>query len=200
MFGKDLVVMVDFDESKALEELVLAFIPIWVRVSRLPFGMVNKVVGEAIGGEMGEFLEMDKGEDGSAVGRFLRIKIRFDIHEPLMRGVSVHVEEGELLPLWCPVMYEYLPDFCFTCGIIGHIDRVCEKKLEKREIQQFSKSLRFIPEKRRTEEGRGIKLFGGQVVVEVGAAGVQEVEVGCLVQVAMLLLGERQMGRGAKRC
>jgi hypothetical protein len=30
MFGKDLVVMVDFDESKALEELVLAFIPIWV--------------------------------------------------------------------------------------------------------------------------------------------------------------------------
>jgi hypothetical protein len=150
MFGKDLVVMVDFDESKALEELVLAFIPIWVRVSRLPFGMVNKVVGEAIGGEMGEFLEMDKGEDGSAVGRFLRIKIRFDIHEPLMRGVSVHVEEGELLPLWCPVMYEYLPDFYFTCWIIGHIDGACEKKLEKGEIQQFSKSLHFIPEKRRT--------------------------------------------------
>jgi hypothetical protein len=129
------------------------------------------------------------------------IKIRLDIRKPLMRGVSVHVEkEGELQPLWCLVMYEYLPDFCFTCGIIGHIDRVCEKKLEKGEIQQFSKSLRFIPEKRRTEEGRGIKLFGGQVVVEVGAAGVQEVEVGCLVQVAMLLLGERQMGRGAKRC
>jgi hypothetical protein len=117
-------------------------------------------VGEAIGGEMGEFLEMDKGEDGSAVGRFLRIKIRLDIRKPLMRGVSVHVEkEGELQPLWCPVMYEYLPDFCFTCGIIGHIDRVCEKKLEKGEIQQFSKSLRFIPEKRRTEEGRGDKTF-----------------------------------------
>jgi hypothetical protein len=86
MFGKDLPVMVDFDESKTLEELIFAFIPIWVRVSKLPFRMMNKVAGEVIGGEIGEFMEMDKEEDGSAVGRFLRIKIRLDIRKPLLRG------------------------------------------------------------------------------------------------------------------
>lgn len=75
MFGKDLVIMVEFDESKTLEDMCFVFIPIWVRVSKLPFGVMNKVVGEAIGGEMGEFMEMDKEEDGSAVGRYLRIKI-----------------------------------------------------------------------------------------------------------------------------
>jgi hypothetical protein len=54
MFGKDLVVMVDYNAEKTLEELVFAFIPIWVRVSKMPFGMMNKATGEAIGREMGE--------------------------------------------------------------------------------------------------------------------------------------------------
>jgi hypothetical protein len=53
MFGKDLVVMVEYDETKILEEICFAFIPIWVRIFRLPFGMMNKAVGEAIGGRWG---------------------------------------------------------------------------------------------------------------------------------------------------
>ena len=32
-------------------------------------GMMNKVVGEAIGDEIGEFMEMERDEDDSAVGR-----------------------------------------------------------------------------------------------------------------------------------
>jgi hypothetical protein len=95
MFGKDLVVMADFDESKALDESEFIYIPIWVRISKLPFGMMNKAVGEAIGGEIGEFVEMEKEEDGSAVGRFLRIKIWMDIRKPLMRGVMVQAEGKE---------------------------------------------------------------------------------------------------------
>jgi hypothetical protein len=47
---------------------------------------------------------------------------------------------------WCPLVYEYLPDFCYTCGLIGHTDRICEVQLEKGVVQQFSKALRFIPE------------------------------------------------------
>jgi hypothetical protein len=46
--------MVDYNAEKTLEELVFAFIPIWVRVSKMPFGMMNKATGEAIGREMGE--------------------------------------------------------------------------------------------------------------------------------------------------
>lgn len=108
-------------------------------------------------GEMGEFMEMDKEDDGSAIGRFLRIKIRLDIRKPLMRGVMIQTErkDGEVHPLWCPVVYEFLPDFCYTCGLIGHIDRVCTKKLQKDEVQQYSKALRFIPERRRLEDGGG---------------------------------------------
>jgi hypothetical protein len=143
MFGKDLVVMADFDESKSIEELEFIYIPVWVRVSKLPLGMMNKAVGEAIGGEMGEFVEMEKEEDVSAVGRFLRVKIRWDIRKPLMRGVMVQAEgkEGKPRPLWCPVAYEYLPDFCYTCGLIGHIDKECSRELKKGDVQQYNKAL-----------------------------------------------------------
>ena len=80
MFGRDLVVLVDYDETKLVEELEFAFIPIWVRVSKVPLGMMNRAVGEAIGGQIGEFMEMERDDDDdSAVGRFLRIKIKLDI-------------------------------------------------------------------------------------------------------------------------
>ncbi|CAO2188550.1 unnamed protein product [Urochloa humidicola] len=160
MFGKDLVIMVDYDEKKSIEEMEFVFIPIWVRVFKLSFGLMHKATGEAIGEEIGEFVEMDKEEDGTAVGRYLRIKVRLDIRKPLMRGVTVvgEDEKGREKPLWCPLVYEFLPDFCYTCGIIGHIDKQCSIKLKKGEVQQFNKSLRFIPERRRVEDGGGERL------------------------------------------
>lgn len=106
--------MIDYDERKTIEEMVFAFIPIWVRVFKLPMGMMNKMTGEAIGRELGKFMEMDREEDGTAVGRFLRIKVRLDIRKPLMHGVTVVAgkEEGEDKPLWCPLVYQFLPVFC----------------------------------------------------------------------------------------
>jgi hypothetical protein len=173
MFGKDLVVMADFDESKSLEELEFIYIPIWLRISKLPFSMMNKTVGEAIGEEMGVFMEMDKEDDGTAVGRFLRIKIRMDIRRPLRRGVLVQVEweKGEPRPLWCPVVYEYLPDFCYTCGLIGHIDKACATKLQKGEVQLYSKDLRFIPERRRSEDGEGERGWQSRTSWRQGGSG-----------------------------
>jgi hypothetical protein len=46
-----------------------------------------------------------------------------------MLGVMLCVGKEEKL-LWCPVVYEFLPDFCYTCGIIGHIDNVTYQKFD----------------------------------------------------------------------
>lgn len=145
MFRKDLLIMVDYDETKTIDEMELAFIPIWVRVTKLPFGMMNKATGEVIEEEMGQYMAMDMDEDGTVVGRFLRIKVRLDVRKPLMRGVTVFVGELEK-PVWCPVKYEFLPDSCYTCGQIIHADKLCSMASEKGVVQQYSKKLRCFPE------------------------------------------------------
>jgi hypothetical protein len=144
MLSNDLLVMAEFDGSKTLEEINFFFIPIWVRITKLPLRSMSKEAGELIGDEIGEFIEADVGDDGMATGSVLRVKIKLDIRKPLMCGVTVQAEEGGP-DRWCPVMYEYLPDFCYVCGIIGHMEKACSIKLKKGEVPQFGKELRFRP-------------------------------------------------------
>ena len=66
-------------------------------------------------------------------GAFLRVCIRLDIRQPLMRGVSVQGVDGAP-DRWCPLVYEYLPDFCYVCGIIGHTEKACSIRLKEGEV------------------------------------------------------------------
>ncbi|KAF0919235.1 hypothetical protein E2562_029006 [Oryza meyeriana var. granulata] len=85
MAGHSLLVMVAYDGKQTLESMDFNFIPIWIHVSSVPMGMMNKVVAEMIGNEVGSYLDVDVEENGSAVGRYLRIKVRIDIRLPIMR-------------------------------------------------------------------------------------------------------------------
>ncbi|KAM0921696.1 hypothetical protein ACQ4PT_006648 [Festuca glaucescens] len=132
--NNDLIVMVDFDPDKGLDDYVFDTIPIWIRVLKLPLGWMNRETGLEIGDTVGEGIDVEVGEDGAAVGGFLRLKARIKITEPLMRGFTVTLGESNKTK-WCPFEYEYLPEFCYTCGIIGHDDKSCAIKLGKGEKQ-----------------------------------------------------------------
>jgi hypothetical protein len=153
--NNDLIVMVEFDPMKTLEEHMFDTIPIWIRVFKLPLGMMNRSTGEMIGNRVGESMGVDVDDDDMAVGEYLRTQVRLNIKSPLMRGTVITVGEEER-EIWCPFQYEYLPEFCFTCGIIGHDARGCSIKIKKGEKQQFGLWLRaYIPKKTtRNEKGR----------------------------------------------
>ena len=123
MLNNDLVVVVDFDPNKALEEYVFNKVPIWMRVLKLPLGRMDRATGEMIGEKVGDLVEVEVGEDGLAVGESLRIKVKLDITKSLMRGTVVQVEDDDRVR-WCPFQYEHLPEFCYICGIIGHDDKI----------------------------------------------------------------------------
>jgi hypothetical protein len=105
---------------------------------------MNRVAAKAIGDDVGEFMEVDADGGDSAVGRALRIKIRLDVRKSLRRCILVDLgaNKGER---WCPITYEHLLDFCYVCGLIGHVDRACSKKLGKNEPAPCSRELRYIP-------------------------------------------------------
>ncbi len=63
---------------------------------------MNRMVGEALGGEIGEVMEVDLEDSDPMSSRFLRVKIQLDIRKPLMRSVTVLVGKKEE-ERWCPI-------------------------------------------------------------------------------------------------
>lgn len=77
-----------------------------------------------------------------------------DITKPLMRGIKLTVEdEGREKGTWCPFEYEFLPDICYICGIIGHVAKVCEDGREKGVAKQYNAKLRYVLEKKKSFDG-----------------------------------------------
>ena len=103
-----------------------------MRVERLPLGLMNRVAARAIGDDVGEFMEVDADGSDLVAGRDLRLKVWMDNRKPLRRGIlaDLGLVKGDR---WCPINYEHLPDFCYICGLIGHVDHACLKKLGKGE-------------------------------------------------------------------
>jgi hypothetical protein len=109
---------------------------------------------------VGEGVDVDVGDDGTAVGEYLRVKTQINITKPLMRGFMRPGKESDS-QIWCPFEYEFLPEFCYICGIIGHDYDGCSITLAKGERRQYGGWLRaFIPkrsthvEQQRWNEGR----------------------------------------------
>lgn len=183
MFRGDALVLEEFDPRKTLEEYEFATMPVWVRVSGLPLGMLNESAGEKIGDEVGEFMEAEVVVDAVTRCRILRVKIRINIREPLWRGITIHDEERQRMESgndqgkgqlkkkeneegrWCPFAYEFIPDFCYTCGVIGHTDKACLTKLKRGEVQQWGPWLSWKPTKRvdwGSDSSSGSKWKGGR--------------------------------------
>ncbi|KAM1093780.1 hypothetical protein ACFX2B_008747 [Malus domestica] len=85
---------------------------------------MTQAVAESIGGLIGTVRMVDKTGSRDCVGRFLRVKIRLNVREPLMRGTFVDFpDEGKI---WVAFQYESLPNYCLICGLLGHPTRVCK--------------------------------------------------------------------------
>jgi hypothetical protein len=63
-----LLVMVPYNGKKALEAIEFSHVPIWIWVSRLLMGMMNREVAEILGNEVGEYMDVDVEENGTTVG------------------------------------------------------------------------------------------------------------------------------------
>jgi hypothetical protein len=106
---------------------------------------MNKATAEMIGEKVGEWIEADVGEDDFAAGEYLRIKVRINIMKPLMRGMMIQLgEEGR--NKWCPFRYEFLSEFCYNCGIIGHDEKSCLRPINRAVVTDGSGAMKAAVE------------------------------------------------------
>ncbi|BFG25670.1 hypothetical protein CerSpe_119440 [Prunus speciosa] len=85
-------------------------------------------VATTIASMVGEVIWVDNRDMQDCVGRFIRVRVRFDVSLPLMRRSPVTFPEvGEK---FVEFRYEYLPEYCFSCSCLGHATQECVKKHE----------------------------------------------------------------------
>ncbi|CAN0857900.1 hypothetical protein LINGRAHAP2_LOCUS6981 [Linum grandiflorum] len=53
----------------------------------------------------------------------MRLRAQVDVLKPLKKQKKIRKPDGEWVV--SELKYEKLPTFCFTCGRMGHVDRLC---------------------------------------------------------------------------
>ncbi|PON92154.1 Zinc knuckle CX2CX4HX4C [Trema orientale] len=94
----------------------------------LPLQGMSKAVAKLLGNQAGRFVEVEKDDNGSCLGRFLNVRVIVDINKPLRRGAKVRIGSGGHT-IWVDFRYVRLPDFCFWCGKIGHTMADCFEEI-----------------------------------------------------------------------
>lgn len=99
------------------------FINIWIQLHNLPVGYMLETVGRQLGNFFGEFLEYDAKNSTSIWRDCMRFRIRLDVRKPIKRKKKIVKKDGSEFIVLCK--YERLGEFCFTCGMVNHTDRIC---------------------------------------------------------------------------
>ncbi|KAL2927420.1 hypothetical protein RDABS01_034070, partial [Bienertia sinuspersici] len=114
------------ETTKGLEQLKdLAFdtVDLWVKIYSIPFLKRIRSIASIIGNKIGHFLEYDD-SDTSRWAKYMRIRVRINVHNPLPRGTTMKMGGKRL---WLDFRIERLPGFCYTCSCLGHGLRQCDE-------------------------------------------------------------------------
>ncbi|CAB4286333.1 unnamed protein product [Prunus armeniaca] len=98
----------------------------WVQLHGIsPLNMTGAAM-KKIGGLLGSILEVDQVDGEDCVWCFARVRVMMDIEQLFKRGAFVEFpKEGSK---WINFCYEYILEYCFFCGCLGHLSRTCVEK------------------------------------------------------------------------
>lgn len=103
--------------------LMLNFIPFWIQIRGIPFQFMSQDVVIHIGRALGMYIEVDYNADAAARRDYARVRVNWDVDEPLrfQRQFQFTAGVNTLLRL----TYERLRGFCEICGRLTHDFGAC---------------------------------------------------------------------------
>ncbi|MBA0600360.1 hypothetical protein Gorai_006548, partial [Gossypium raimondii] len=136
-FTKEEVEFVALKEGKGkgMDSYEFRLVPFWVRIYNIPIKLMDRQTALDVGNAIGVLVAIDGNDRFGGWIEFIRIKVKIDIEKPLRRVVRFVDKDGsETIGL---IKYERLPDFCFSCGIIGHTLKTCTTKVDEEELNDM---------------------------------------------------------------
>lgn len=130
--GKHAVLINNFDAKQKPSEVCFDKLTLWARIKNPRFELMNKLWGETLGAKLGKVEKVEVDSQGRAWGDYLRIRVTVDITKPLLRWVTAYSKKHKQLETY-KVVYERLPHYCFSCGLLGHSSMECPTPSERDE-------------------------------------------------------------------
>ena len=122
-FNKYVVVLQWYDREVPIKAQKFDTISVWVQVHDISMRFLNHKVAKELCEGAGlvcrgnDIIEMDGGS-------FMRVRVLIDINKPLNKGRRFFSSQGK--QGWVSFKYERLPNLCYWCGCLSHVDKDCE--------------------------------------------------------------------------
>nr|XP_021851937.1 uncharacterized protein LOC110791493 [Spinacia oleracea] len=101
------------------QEEILRVIPVWVRLLNLPLNYWGVDSLSRIGSLLGIPLFADECTSAQMRVSFARLLVEIDVTQPLPKHVILQDPVGGTFSQ--PVLYDWLPPYCGTCKVVGHV-------------------------------------------------------------------------------
>ncbi|XP_050259051.1 uncharacterized protein LOC126704056 [Quercus robur] len=143
-FDKHLVMLKRYDYSIPIQDLVFDHVSLWVQVHDIPTKYLSREVAEKLYEAVGVVnKESSLGEVDR--GTIMRVRVKVDVILPLYCGRIFKLGNGSRG--WVTFKYKRLPNVCYWCGRLNHIDRDCDRWIQisgtlMKEDQEYGSWLR----------------------------------------------------------
>lgn len=120
----------------------------WVQVHDLQTGLMSETMARQFGDFLGQLLEYDTKSLNKGYGGYMRIRVRIDVRNLLMRRKKLIL--GNKSCIYARFQYEKLSLFCFLCGRLGHSERFCPTRIVhgKKKLEfGYDLSVKAIPKR-----------------------------------------------------
>ncbi|KAL9674980.1 hypothetical protein QQ045_003179 [Rhodiola kirilowii] len=135
------VLMMRWDSETPPKKAVMDTFSIWLQIHNVPLEMMTDRLAHKVAVVAGRVIKVSD-IDGEVVSKKqMRVRIEMKVNVPVETGCYLEVPSRR--PLWLDFKFEYLPKFCYRCGLQTHFTNNCSNPdIEGEMIGDFCPHLR----------------------------------------------------------
>ena len=106
----------------------MAKLPVWIHLGNIPLELFTQKGISYIASAIGNPFYMDRITASQQRLAFAKVCVELEASMEAIRSIEVEVRNGKTVHV--SVEYPWMPLKCSLCGIFGHGDNTCSRKIE----------------------------------------------------------------------